>query len=821
MQSKIPLPAPDTQEGRHAGVVPSFAIQCFSPVIKCSAGDFKRESLLAWNGSLPSQLVANAIRESLVKTQAWVGSKGYGSGICCVPTRVRLTPGWQKVLGPSEFAKMEGFVNRLSSEDEFPTLSAFQVRSTLKISIVKTLEILAKFEALYWKNESDKQGDYELQNVSQAWRSSVKSVLQQQWVQSLDGQDIRFPGFVFAALDDWVKTYLQESRLPSIAVAQLNALLKADAMTVEQEVLAIAQAALKYIRKGPEDQNKAKKWIDWFVQVTQDGLYRYPADKTKRILDPQLEGRKAFDTVLYELHSRRVATPRLSNILDKAKRLAPLSIIEAQNKLRPLLGPNYSLLGAMELSDAIGLSIASSNSQIEYVTIAGRENKDDRIAVLKDSGAPPWVAAAAKFLMDECVQVGCTSYARVAGYLADEAHVEVTRDQLCSALQALPGFMELDIKDGWICINHDSKRKVNYALRKMLALNPEGISVSELMDGITVNYEKYNKQYDGYRPGFPVPIHVLELWLASRDWLKRNEKGDFYSAQTIKIDSCLTEEEIKLVGLMENNGGVVLSSEISDAGISRGTIIYSVIFKSVVKGVYSIRGRIVAVRALQNALTRKLGLRRRSERRGGLVEAGSINELSRGACGNELKALKSPKPSSKKKPAISSPDSNIELPKIADGISPGLRKKWLAEKRSLLIRRRVRQKNIHTDRIQAVESWESLDLSREFSFCVALSGQKEKNGTRKFHMNIPGSFLLDGYYEHMVVDGVVLKTYAYGKTACARISLPDVAKLNLPWDSNIRLTFDPVARTFDAVVENEGGENNIHMNDGSTSELSE
>lgn len=88
-------------------------------------------------------------------------------------------------------------------------------------------------------------------------------------------------------------------------------------------------------------------------------------------------------------------------------------------------------------------------------------------------------------------------------------------------------------------------------------------------------------------------------------------------------------------------------------------------------------------------------------------------------------------------------------------------------------------------------------------------------------MNIPGSLSLEGHYAHVVVEGIVLKIYAYGRTAYARLCLPDVAKLNLPWDSHMRLTFDPVARTFDVVVENEGGENNVHVTDGTTEEHSE
>jgi hypothetical protein len=89
MQPKIPLPAPAPQEGRHAGVVPSFAIQCFSPVIKSSAGDFKRESLLAWSEPLPTQLVAKAIREVLVETKAWAEENDNGVGFSKVPTGVR------------------------------------------------------------------------------------------------------------------------------------------------------------------------------------------------------------------------------------------------------------------------------------------------------------------------------------------------------------------------------------------------------------------------------------------------------------------------------------------------------------------------------------------------------------------------------------------------------------------------------------------------------------------------------------------------------------------------------------------------------------
>jgi hypothetical protein len=45
--------------------------------------------------------------------------------------------------------------------------------------------------------------------------------------------------------------------------------------------------------------------------------------------------------------------------------------------------------------------------------------------------------------------------------------------------------------------------------------------------------------------------------------------------------------------------------------------------------------------------------------------------------------------------------------------------------------------------------------------------------------------------------------------------------LNLPIESRVRLTIDPVARTFDLVVENKGGENKIHVTGGSTEEHSE
>ena len=766
MQPKIPLPAPAPQEGRHAGVVPSFAIQCFSPVIKSSAGDFKRESLLAWSEPLPTQLVAKAIREVLVETKAWAEENDNGVGFSKVPTGVRLTAGWQKALGSSEFARMEWFVNRLSSEEEFPRLTTSQLRSSLKINVVKILEILAKLEALYWKSDSDYEGSYELLTVSQAWRASVESVLQKEWVQSLDGQDIRFPGFVFATLVEWVKIYLKESQLPRVAVAQFDRLLAADSMTVEEEVFDIAQATLPHLRKGPTDEDEARTWIDWFVQATKDGLYRLPRDKTKRIFLLKEEGRGVFDKILYELHSRSVAAPRLRNVLEQALRLAPLPLIDAQKRLSPLLGPNFSLLGAMELGDAIGLSLASANAQIDFAGLPGNKNRESRIAILKDSSAPPWMEIAIKFLIDECVTAGCTSYLRVAKYMADEANVELTREQLFSAFRALPGFKELEAKDGWICVDVESSVKIKLALRKMLALNPEGIPVDELLDGIRAYYEYWSDFGSKSRVEFPVPLCIVELWLASMDWITRNEKGYISAAQPIAMDGLINETEKKIIDFIEKNGDLALFSELVDAGINRAVIPLSYVIKKVVRGVYGVRGRTVVSSSLQSALSR------------------------------QRERLAKPKP----------------RPRVRGGVY---------KSSSTLTKRQVQQRCIQTGEVEPVLAWDRFDFSRPFSFSGAVNRAIWEEGAGAFSMNFTAAFPIEGNYAHVAVKGVVLRTYRFGSNCRFHIGKRLMKILNLPIESRVRLTIDPVARTFDLVVENKGGENKIHVTGGSTEEHSE
>lgn len=770
-QSKIPLPAPAPQEGRHAGVVPSFAIQCFSPVIKCSAGDFKRDSLLAWSGPLPTQLVGKTIREVLVETKAWAEENDNGVGLSKVPTGVRLTAGWQKALGSSEFARMEWFINRLSSEEEFPRLTTSQLRSNLKINVVKILEILAKLEALYWKSDSDYEGGYELLTVSQAWRASVESVLQKEWVQSLDGQDIRFPGFVFATLVDWVKTYLQESQLPRVAVAQFDRLLAADSLTVEEEVFDIAQATLPHLRKGPADEDEARTWIDWFVQATKDGLYRLPRDKTKRIFLLKEEGRGVFDKILYELHSRSVAAPRLRNVLEQALRLAPLPLVDAQKILSPLLGPNFSLLGAMELGDAIGLSLASANAQIDFAGLPGNKNRENRIAILKDSSAPPWMEAAIKFLIDECVTVGCTSYWRVAKYMADEENVELSREQLFSAFQALPGFKELEAKDGWICVDVESSVKIKLALRKMLALNPGGIALDELIDGIRAYYDYWSDSDGRNRAEFPVPLCIIKLWLESMDWITRNEKGYISTTQPIAVDGLINETEKKIIDFIEKNGDLALFSELVDAGINRAVIPLTYVIKKVVRGVYGVRGRAIVSSSLQSALSR------------------------------QRERLAKPRP---------------RVQGGASRVQGGVYKSS-----STLTKRRVQQRCIQTGEVEPVLAWDRFDFSRPFSFSGAVNKTIWEEGAGAFSMNFPAAFPIEGNYAHVAVKGVVLRTYRFGSNCRFSIGKRLMKILNLPIESRVRLEIDPVARTFDLVVENEGGENNVHVTDGTTEEHSE
>ena len=769
----IPLPAPRPLEGQHAGVVPSFAVQCFDPIIKCSAGDFARDSLLAWVGPLPSPATGKTIRETLVKTRSWGEPFGGMESMGHVQTRVRLVKDWQKVLGTSEFVRMEGFVSRLSSEDEFPSLSTYQVRSGLKTHLSKVIEILAKLEALYWVGDSASPVNFDLQDITPAWRYRVQTVLQQEWVRELDGQDIRFPGYSYPSLEDWANKYLQEPSLPRPAIEQMDALLAADAMTVEQEVLAMAKAALPFIRKGPADDERASLWVEWFVQVNKDGLYRLPADQAERAISSYEESRKAFDTILYELRSRKVAAPRLKNVLEQALKLAPLPMIEVQDNLRSLLGPTFSLVGAMELADAIGLTTSSSNSKIERIFFPGMK-RGERIAILKDASAPPWIGAATKYLSDECGAAGCTSYIRVAGHLALVEGVAVSREHLHSVFKALPGFRELDAQDGWISADTSHIKTIQFALRKMLSINTDGISLKELRGGLSAFYEEYTRRAEG-RPGvFHVPLHVLEQWLVGMDWLRRDEEGNFHSNIHIAREEFISDEEFGIIQFLSRNGNLATFSELLEFGAKGNIIKTSAVLKRVARGIYGIRGRIVSNGALLEALFRQRGILQTPEER--LILAGGV-ESEQDVSDNNVKLMAL-------KPRLESLPSNANI-------------------NATLRRRAVLQMNPNTNVVEPVETLASLDIDRPFSFLI--SPRKKQEGGRALksprHIPIPTSFLLHGEYAHQAQEGVVLKIYSYDDRSSASLSVGFIDRLGLPWNSTIRISIDPTKRTFDAVLE--------------------
>lgn len=147
-----PAPIEEITGPRHAQVLPSFAANLMKRRMQVNGEKVSGEELLAWRGTLPNYIRANAIRNKFVK-----GHRPRFEILWNSPIGVHLRPGWEGSVTPIYQTRLRAAIDSLPDASQFPKLTLRQLKELLRMPVAELLELLAKLESSYWTAEHSNQ----------------------------------------------------------------------------------------------------------------------------------------------------------------------------------------------------------------------------------------------------------------------------------------------------------------------------------------------------------------------------------------------------------------------------------------------------------------------------------------------------------------------------------------------------------------------------------------------------------------------------------------------------------------------------------------
>lgn len=606
-----PIRSPiNSQEPRHARVLPSFAVGFMTKPIDCTMGTIHAHELLAWpHPALPSSGMACYLRERFVNHRRPSFDAIWNSTV-----NVKIVENWPEALTGQERSRLLPLLKDKMAMDEFPRLTLRAVREALRMPVAETLGVLAKLEALYWVPTHRSRVPFAAiqtpanVSVDAGFIERMQVCLASSWVHALDPNDLRFPAINERKLAAWIAEQLEMPVLSAQAHGLCLRLLAADNASWADELADLAAHGIKHagLRKEP-DETKQRIFLARYGGL--HGLeLKIVGDRFgttgKRV-------RQICDAILVSLQAQPVKMPALERLLGAAARVMPLPMEEANSQLARFLGDGCGLHAAIRFAEDMHLP-----SPVRHALPKARANGGYKPIPMVDAACAPssWANAALAQAQRDCTFVGCTNFIRIAGLLALEQGVAQKLENFQPVFSKAPGFRMLDTKSGWFTLADGENSAAATRVRKLMSVAEGSVDIDAVMSALVTDGKWIYREGGGRALAVP-PLHVLAELFSGWSWLTVNRQNKLTAKIKIDAKAVLSKAEFCAIEVLEMHGGVATRTElaahimgslgISDMAVSQVVATSSALCR-LDRAIYGIRGRELSVQALAKARQRRM-----------------------------------------------------------------------------------------------------------------------------------------------------------------------------------------------------------------------
>lgn len=585
----------------HPGILPSLAVQFVKLPLNSKIGPISRRDLLAWSYAEPP---SPKLKRELVELFVG-GRRNVFAEIWEATTNIEIRDNWREALTSHERARLLPLI--LKHRDTFEYLTLRQIKDESKMPVVEVLSALARLEALNWVagpfSSEDLRPVQSPVPVDDKFKGEVNDCLNADWVKALKDDDLRFPRVGKSTFKEWLSTELNKLVLSGQAYTVARDLLKAHNASWVEELLDIAEHLVREAKDGRRSTLEAQqRWVTIFCK-RYGGVSGLELDRVGKLMGITRERvRQICDAQLAILADRSVQMPALDRVFDVVTRVTPIPLHDANLQVAQYLGCDGGLEAALEFAIAAKKATQIRIEESKFMTSTGYRPLT-MVYSANDSAA--WTNVALSLARKDCVSVGCTSFARIAGLLTYQGHIGYDYQSVKSVFEHTPGFRLLDEDSGWFTLSDSEASAAANRMRKLMSVS-KGTTDLDTVAAALMTDDRWFIRSNFHALTVP-PLHVLSSLFAGWDWLRANKHNIYTSKAPIDPASVLSNTELAAFKLLTAKGGAATRDEmnrtlVAETCISTQTVSFllssSPIIQRLESGVYGIRGWDVPAEAI-------------------------------------------------------------------------------------------------------------------------------------------------------------------------------------------------------------------------------
>jgi transcriptional regulator with XRE-family HTH domain len=300
-------------------------------------------------------------------------------------------------------------------------------------------------------------------------------------------------------------------------------------------------------------------------------------------------------------------TPCLDELAKTIESLAPITVTEIDERLRPLLGESLSVVAAARFArEVLGRSVASlTDATFDRIT------RSAPMAINAQTYDVELLRAVRECTMKMVRGSGAAQVNFVAGAAGALLNRGVTPEQVIKACKVVDGFEWLLESHGWYWLGADWDNRIFNITKKLLASANRRVDIEEIFGAFG------RSRRDIYEPGktrpywIDAPHSVLVAVLSRVPWLETIQQDDFRLRTPVPVETMLSDTELHLYRLLLRLGGVAAKHTINENLQQTGLVKFmalqvtldgSPIISKLDMGIYALRGRPISPEAFATAV---------------------------------------------------------------------------------------------------------------------------------------------------------------------------------------------------------------------------